>query len=332
MSSARARSAPARAAESAAGSSSSSRTASVRASTSSARTTRPAPYDSIGSPRPADVVGNRGYAGPERLEERARLVELGAVREDGDRRVRERPVELCRREIAETPLDALGGAKAVERHRGIARDEQAGIGEPARDLDRVGEPLVRTDHAQAQDRVPVVGMLRGARVDGVGDHGRVDAEVGEGLAPSLAVHDDAVEAAQDSPPQASLGGGAPRQQVMGGEDRGRAEAQLRVELREREPLDMQDVGAQAGERCDARPGARLPSPAGAPATGERAGRTQGRRAARRYPSGSGGVPKRNGDVTSSTSAPARASAAASSWSYHGVNAGGSATTTRTEVA
>ena len=40
------------------------------------------------------------------------------------------------------------------------------------------------------------------------------------------------------------------------------------------------------------------------------------------------LPKRNGAVTSSTSAPARASAAASSWSYAGVKAGGSASTTR----
>ena len=44
--------------------------------------------------------------------------------------------------------------------------------------------------------------------------------------------------------------------------------------------------------------------------------------------GAGAAPKRNGAVTSSTSAPARASAAASSWSYAGVKAGGSASTTR----
>src|SRR4051794_1374966 len=48
-----------------------------------------------------------------------------------------------------------------------------------------------------------------------------------------------------------------------------------------------------------------------------------------YPSGWGNSPNRNVEVASSTSAPARASAAASSWSYQGVNAGGSARTTRT---
>src|SRR3954447_20770541 len=48
-----------------------------------------------------------------------------------------------------------------------------------------------------------------------------------------------------------------------------------------------------------------------------------------YPSGSGNSPKRNAEVASSTSAPARASDAASSWSYQGVKAGGSARTTRT---
>src|SRR5262249_51204801 len=43
----------------------------------------------------------------------------------------------------------------------------------------------------------------------------------------------------------------------------------------------------------------------------------------------GSAPKRKREVSSSTSAPVRASAAASSWSYCGVNAAGSARTTCT---
>ena len=79
----------------------------------------------------------------------------------------------------------------------------------------------------------------------------------------------------------------------------------------------------------ARPGARAPSAAAAAASGGRAATRAGRRA---RSAGSrrarGASPKRKREVTSSTSAPARASAAASSWSYGGVNAGGSARTTR----
>src|SRR5260370_1281769 len=43
---------------------------------------------------PGDVVDHGRYARTERLQERPRLVELGAVREDGDGRLRERSVEL----------------------------------------------------------------------------------------------------------------------------------------------------------------------------------------------------------------------------------------------
>src|SRR5918996_4404662 len=72
----------------------------------------------------------------------------------------------------------------------------------------------------------------------------VDAEVSERLAAALAVNDDAIEPAKDALPHRAPGRRTPRQQVVRGEDRGRAEAkQALVELREREPLDVHDVGA-----------------------------------------------------------------------------------------
>src|SRR5437762_2946815 len=54
----------------------------------------------------ADVVRDGRHPGAERLEQRSRLVELGTVGKDGDRRLRERAVELARGEVAETPLGA----------------------------------------------------------------------------------------------------------------------------------------------------------------------------------------------------------------------------------
>src|SRR5262249_51189533 len=53
----------------------------------------------------ADVVRDRGHAGAERAQESAALVEFGPVREDGDRRLAERTVDLLAREVAEPPLD-----------------------------------------------------------------------------------------------------------------------------------------------------------------------------------------------------------------------------------
>ena len=56
--------------------------------------------DAAGAERPhglaeaADVVDDRRHAGAERPQQRAALVELGAVREDGDGRLAERPVDL----------------------------------------------------------------------------------------------------------------------------------------------------------------------------------------------------------------------------------------------
>ncbi len=94
VSSARARSAPARAAASASASPRSDETASVSASTSPAGTTRPAPNAAHRLAESRDVVDHHRQARAERLQQRARLVELGSVREDGDRRLRQRAVEL----------------------------------------------------------------------------------------------------------------------------------------------------------------------------------------------------------------------------------------------
>ena len=66
----------------------------------------------------------------------------------------------------------------------------------------------------------------------------------------MRVHDDAVEARQQPAPQVALLGRAARQQVVRREDRRRAEAHERVGLRQRQPLDVQHVGAPRRERAD----------------------------------------------------------------------------------
>ena len=76
-------------------------------------------------------------------------------------------------------------------------------------------------------------------------------QLGQLVAPSLAVDDDPLEAAEQPPPEVVLCGGAAREQVVRGEDERRTLAkQPVVELRRCEPLDMGDVGAapaQAGK-------------------------------------------------------------------------------------
>jgi hypothetical protein len=62
------------------------------------------------------------------------------------------------------------------------------------------------------------------------------------------VHDDALKPRQEPEPEVALRRGAPRQQVVRGEDRGRAQAQQAiVELRRREPLHVHDVSRTTTE-------------------------------------------------------------------------------------
>ncbi len=82
----------------------------------------------------------------------------------------------------------------------------------------------------------------------MGDHRRRDPQLGERRGATFGVHDDAFEAAEQPPPELPFGGGAPRQQVVGGEDGGAAVADVDVELGEREPLHVDDVGAHPPER------------------------------------------------------------------------------------
>ncbi len=84
----------------------------------------------------ADVVDDRRDARPERLQQRARLVELGAIREDRDRRVRERALELGRRRDSRAairraaPRGARRAASPGRRRRAGGR--RRGGGRPRR--------------------------------------------------------------------------------------------------------------------------------------------------------------------------------------------------------
>ena len=75
-----------------------------------------------------------------------------------------------------------------------------------------------------------------------------DAEVGERLAAALAVDDHAVEAREDAPPQVLAVGGSPRQEVVGGEAGRRPEPEMDVRLWQGQPLQVQNVGTRQGER------------------------------------------------------------------------------------
>ena len=191
----RARSAPSRAAASAPGSSSSSASARLRPATSPGGHDPPGGEARDDLAQPADVVDDRGDAGAQRLEERPGLVELVAVGEDRDGRLGERLLELAGAEVAEAPLDAVAAALAELRERDarVAGDEQARVRHGEDGRDRVGEPLVRPDHARREDGPAVVGARRVAPEDGVRDHAQLsgrDTERDERLAAALGVDDD----------------------------------------------------------------------------------------------------------------------------------------------
>ena len=180
---------------------------------------------------------------------------------------RERAVELGRREVAEPPLGPRRVAQPVERHRRIAGHEQPRVLEPPHDLDRVGEPLVRPDHAEREQRLRRRRRARprsGRR--GAGSRAprrRARASVSR---PRCVCTTTRSKRAEQPLPELALLGRPPRQQVVRGEDRRRAEADERVGLRQRQPLHMQHVGAARGQRPDDARRARAPSAAAVPAS------------------------------------------------------------------
>jgi Endonuclease/Exonuclease/phosphatase family len=203
----------------------------------------------------ADVVRHGGNAGAERTQKRAALVELRPVGEDGNGRVAEGTVDLGRPEVAETPFDIQpirSCAVRLDRLEGVARDEQPRATYPSHGLDRVAEPLVRSDHPEGEHRATVVPSLRLAREHRVGDDLEplpLDAEPGERLPAVLAVHDDTVEARKEPAPEVDAMRGSAGKQVVGRENGGQVRSEEEgIELRRRQPLDVEDVRAETAER------------------------------------------------------------------------------------
>ena len=91
--------------------------------------------------------------------------------------------------------------------------------------------------------------LRLGAEDRVGDDAelsRIDAEALEPLAAALGVNDDAVEAGEQLAPERLLPCGAPRKEIVGGEDERPARAkQQRVCLGCGEPLEMEHIAISA---------------------------------------------------------------------------------------
>ena len=93
----------------------------------------------------ADVVDDRGHARAERAQERGGHVDLRLVREERERRDRERVVDLRLGLVLGAPLDVGSGrgrAVRLERLERLAGDEQPRPFHPLRRLDRVAEALV----------------------------------------------------------------------------------------------------------------------------------------------------------------------------------------------
>ena len=79
--------------------------------------------------------------------------------------------------------------------------------------------------------------------------GGIDAERGERLTAVLAVHDDTVEARKQPAPQLGLARRPPRQQVVRREHRRDARPEeVHVELRRRQPLEVEHVRRPAQQR------------------------------------------------------------------------------------
>jgi endonuclease/exonuclease/phosphatase family metal-dependent hydrolase len=204
---------------------------------------------------PADVVGDGRHACAERPEERAALVELLAVREERNRRLGERVVDLGFARVVRSPFDPWLAAPCRDVDERLSDDEEPRV-EPAGGGDGVLELLVRPDHPEEEERAAVVLVALGAREDRVRDD--PDARSihpdlrHETLPPALAVGDDAIEAAVEPAPEVALRRGPSRQNVVGGDDgRPPPRQEARVELRERRPLEVKDVPFDPAEATEA---------------------------------------------------------------------------------
>ena len=192
-----------------------------------------------------DVVRHGRHTRTEGLEERAALIELRPVGKEGEGRLAECALELVLREVAEPPFGQVTGLGAVAVHRlhWITRDEQARAGDLFCRRNRISEPLVGPDRAEAEQRVSVVRTLWIAGEYWMRNDGRVDAELGEAFPSVLAVNDDTVETGEQGLPEPLLPRRPPRQQIVSREHGRHARAQQDpIQLGRREPLHVQDIG------------------------------------------------------------------------------------------
>jgi hypothetical protein len=117
------------------------------------------------------------------------------------------------------------------------------------------ELLVRTDEAEREHGRAVVAALDRPGEDRMRDHAKLgfgDPELGQRVAAAPAVHDDALEAVEEAPPERDLRRRSPWQQVVCGEDeRSSVPQQSCVELGRRDPLHVQDVGRDSREPREA---------------------------------------------------------------------------------
>ena len=131
------------------------------------------------------LTGATGYIGSAVLDSMIKGGhQVTAIARDPEKA--ERLMARARRRIAELR----------ERDARIARDEQARVPHGEDGGDRVGETLVRPDHARREDGSSIVRALRIAPEHRVRDHAELagrDTEGDERPAAALGVDDDAVE-------------------------------------------------------------------------------------------------------------------------------------------
>ena len=196
----------------------------------------------------ADVVDDRRHAGAEGAHQHRGHVDLRLVRKESDRRAREQLRDLGLGLVRGSPVDrqrARRGPVGLDRFQRLAGDDQPRAVHALRGLDRVAEPLVRTDQADARQRVPVVlvtGLARKDRHRNPAQTVARHAELRQRLEAARAVHDDPVEPRKELSPELLAGHGPARQQVVRGEDERAARTEEpAVERRRGEPLDVQHV-------------------------------------------------------------------------------------------
>ena len=192
------------------GSSSSSRIAPARPSTSSGETTRPAPKARTGSARPPTSYTTAGTPAP-------------SARSSA-------PLWSSSARYGKTATVASPSARSISVSRQELRRRRrrrAGALRRTRD-DRLAclvELLVRADEPEREHGAPSSRRSLEPGKTGCGMTRSLSSATpnrGERLAAALAVHDDAVEAAEEAAPERFLLRRAPRQQVVRGEDERRA--------------------------------------------------------------------------------------------------------------